>query len=89
MLSGLPKPLRTISEPAAANARAMPRPMPLVEPVTSAVRPANVFLVVKASDLIAMFMAVASCLRANAGFPWLAPWPGRGRTANADWLMAR
>jgi hypothetical protein len=42
--------------------------MPLVEPVTSAVRPASAFLVVKASDLIAMFMAVASCLRANG---WL------------------
>ena len=41
--SGLPKPLRTISDPAAANARAMPRPIPLVEPVTSDTRPGERF----------------------------------------------
>jgi hypothetical protein len=34
--SALPKPLSMTSAPCAANARAMPRPMPLVEPVTMA-----------------------------------------------------
>ena len=34
--SGSPNPFRAISAPSAASARAMPSPMPLVEPVTSA-----------------------------------------------------
>ena len=41
MSSGLPKPLSTIAEPAAASARAMPSPMPLVEPVTSDTLPSS------------------------------------------------
>ena len=36
-----PKPFSITGMPCAANARAMPRPMPLVEPVTMATRPAN------------------------------------------------
>jgi hypothetical protein len=56
MLSGVPKPLRTISDPAAASARAMPRPMPLVDPVTSETRPASARTAVMVSDLIGTFM---------------------------------
>jgi len=37
--SGFPKPLSTTADPAAARARAMPRPIPLVEPVISDTRP--------------------------------------------------
>src|SRR5262245_35923254 len=58
--SGLPKPLRTISEPAAAKARAMPRPIPLVEPVTSDTLPARAAPgLTIASGLMAMFMGRA------------------------------
>src|SRR4051794_38007988 len=39
--SGGPKPFSTMVAPAAARLRAMPRPIPLVEPVTSATRPAK------------------------------------------------
>ncbi len=39
--SASPKPLSTTAEPAAASARAMPSPMPLVEPVTSETLPAS------------------------------------------------
>ncbi len=39
-----PKPLRMTFAPSRANARAMPRPMPLVEPVTSAVFPCNMIV---------------------------------------------
>jgi hypothetical protein len=35
------QPFRTMSAPAAARARAMPRPMPLVDPVTTADLPVN------------------------------------------------
>jgi hypothetical protein len=55
--SGLPKPLRTISESAAAKARAMPSPMPLVEPVTSDTLPASASRLLRFSGLMAMFMA--------------------------------
>jgi hypothetical protein len=55
--SGLPKPLSTISEPAAASARAMPNPMPLVEPVTRETLPASDELVLIFAGLMAMFMA--------------------------------
>jgi hypothetical protein len=44
--SGLPKPLRTISEPAAAKARAVPKPIPLVEPVTSDTLPNAYWLLI-------------------------------------------
>jgi len=33
MFSGEPKPLRTISDPVAANARAMPGPIPVAEEI--------------------------------------------------------
>src|SRR6185437_3025031 len=42
MSAGIPMPLRTILAPAPAKARAYARPMPLVEPVTTAVLPVNV-----------------------------------------------
>src|ERR1700694_5154953 len=44
MSAGAPMPLRTILAPAAAKARAYASPMPLVEPVTTAVLPVNVAL---------------------------------------------
>src|SRR6516225_6263601 len=55
--SGLPNPLRTMSEPAAASARAMPSPIPLVEPVTSDSLPASVGPAATFSGLMATFMA--------------------------------
>jgi hypothetical protein len=39
----LPRPLSTTAAPASASERAMPSPMPLVEPVTIATRPASCF----------------------------------------------
>src|SRR5215475_9418493 len=42
MAAATPKPLRTTFAPAPARASAMPSPIPLVEPVTMAVRPASV-----------------------------------------------
>ena len=42
MSAGAPKPLITILAPAPAKARAIASPMPLVEPVTTAVLPVNV-----------------------------------------------
>src|SRR6478672_4572271 len=42
MSAGAPMPLRTILAPAPAKARAYASPMPLVEPVTTAVLPVNV-----------------------------------------------
>src|ERR1700710_443281 len=42
MSAGAPMPLRTILAPALAKARAYANPMPLVEPVTTAVLPVNV-----------------------------------------------
>src|SRR6476620_2283937 len=44
--AGAPMPLRTILAPAPAKARAYASPMPLVEPVTTAVLPVNVPIVV-------------------------------------------
>ena len=57
MSSGLPKPLSTTAEPCAASARAMPSPMPLVEPVTSETLPSSdrVASIMRAG--VAMFMA--------------------------------
>src|SRR5215211_7049785 len=72
-----------MSAPAAAKARAMPRPMPLVEPVTSATLPARAARVLIFSGLTAMFMSKASSLSGSQC-------AGAGRTnANADWLRAR
>ena len=42
MSAGAPMPLITILAPAPAKARAYANPMPLVEPVTTAVLPVNV-----------------------------------------------
>ena len=36
-----PKPFSTTADPASASARAMPSPMPLVDPVTSEILPAS------------------------------------------------
>src|SRR5262249_61223074 len=46
-----------MSEPAAASARAMPSPIPLVEPVTSDTLPASVGPAATFSGLMATFMA--------------------------------
>src|SRR6185437_12437099 len=43
IMPGSPKPLSMMAQPSAANAVAMPRPMPLVEPVTIAALPCNIF----------------------------------------------
>jgi len=66
--SGLPKPLRTISEPAAAKALAMPRPIPLVDPVTSDTLPASTSRAATFSGLMAMFM-VRAPVRMDAAAP--------------------
>src|SRR5262249_50132433 len=86
--SGLPNPLRTMSEPAAASARAMPSPIPLVEPVTSDTLPASVGPAATFSGLMATFMApqppgwdMMNCLDLARQFAGPEP-----RNANADWL---
>jgi hypothetical protein len=53
----LPKLLRTISELSAAKARAMPKPIPLVDPVTSDTFPASTSRLLIFSGLMVMFMA--------------------------------
>ena len=58
--SALPKPLSTIRDPAPASARAMPRPMPLVEPVTSETFPISACPLEGVGCLMAMFMAADS-----------------------------
>src|SRR6266850_4917 len=52
-----PNPLRTMFAPCLANASAMPRPMPLVEPVTSAVLP----FIMGTSGRVNAFMVAQSC----------------------------
>ena len=54
--SGLPKPLSTIADPAAASARAMPSPMPLVDPVTSDTLPSSEGVADVAASGACMFM---------------------------------
>src|SRR5581483_5631695 len=54
-----PRPFRTTSAPARASAWAMPSPMPLVEPVTSATLPARTRPAGVVSSLIGTFMANA------------------------------
>src|SRR5690349_12741510 len=52
-----PNPFRIISAPCAANALAMPRPIPLVDPVTTATFPFNMILrtfLMSAQALVAM-----------------------------------
>jgi hypothetical protein len=57
MSSALPKPLSTIAEPALASARAMPSPMPLVEPVRSETRPASGRAMVSSFFVTGLFIA--------------------------------
>ena len=84
MSSGLPKPLSTIAAPCAASARAMPRPMPLVEPVTSATLPSSERDASIVRDGVAMFMAAS---QGRAFRP--ANCRIRPRGGNADWLPSR
>src|SRR6516164_11281261 len=49
-----------MSEPARASARAMPRPMPLVDPVTSDTFPVSVRAAPISLCITGMFMAIAS-----------------------------
>lgn len=84
--SGLPKPLRTISEPAAAKARAMPKPIPLVDPVISDTLPVSASRLLIFSGLTVMFMTtlllwrmlLLSCDQ-SAG--------GKACNTNAYWLL--
>src|SRR6266508_5352083 len=55
--SGLPKPFRTTGEPAAARARAIPSPIPLVEPVTKDTLSLSGLAVETPRSLMAIFMA--------------------------------
>jgi hypothetical protein len=54
--SGFPKPLSTTADPAAASARAMPSPIPLVEPVISDTRPASGRATANSSRVRGLFM---------------------------------
>ena len=89
--SGLPNPLRTMSEPAAASARAMPSPIPLVEPVTSDSLPASVCPAVTFSGLMATFMARSLLVGMMMSCPDLARQSAgtEQHNANADWLTGR
>jgi hypothetical protein len=71
--SGLPKPLRTISEPAAAKARAMAKPIPLVEPVTSDTLPASTSRLLMFSGLMAMFTTTIPVLLSSVNLPQARP----------------
>ena len=88
--SGLPNPLRTMLEPAAASARAMPSPIPLVEPVTSDTLSASVGPSVTFSGLMATFMArnlrVGMMICPDLARQFAGP---EQRNANADWLTGR
>src|SRR6516162_6677573 len=89
MFSDEPKPLRMISDPAAASARAMPRPIPLVDPVTSETRPPSArAAAVMVFDLMGTFMIQAPdgivsfrCAAAECAMAF--------RKTNADWLQHR
>ena len=74
--SGLPKPFRMTEEPAPASARAMPSPMPLVEPVTNDTFPLSDCATVGERSIVAISMA-----RGLLGRD--AP-PGVGRLLKAD-----
>src|SRR3954454_15301013 len=56
----MPKPFSTTAEPASASARAIPSPMPLVEPVTSETLPVNGRRAATPFVLSWIFMAVLS-----------------------------
>src|SRR6266403_5671894 len=72
MSAGAPMPLRTILAPAPAKARAYASPMPLVEPVTTAVLPVNVAI---SSLLFAVegFATVPREIVSHHGFAGLRP----------------
>src|SRR4029077_3991732 len=55
--SGLPKPLGTTAELAAASAQAMPSPIPLVEPVIRDTRPASWRAVASSCWVSGLFIA--------------------------------
>ena len=76
--SGLPKPLRTTAEPAAASARAIPRPMPLVEPVTKDTLSLSGCAAATPRSVMAMFMG--RTLR--AGSTVFRSWPPASFTAD-------
>ena len=77
-----PKPLITSDAPASANARAMPSPMPLVDPVTRATLPA--------SGLAALALTFVIKSRASRPFrPIQAPSGRCARVAVADAKTAR
>jgi hypothetical protein len=77
-----------ISDPAAASAQAMPRPIPLVDPVTSETRPASGPAATMVFDLTGTFMIWAPdgivsfrCAAAECAMDF--------RKTNADWLQHR
>jgi len=77
-------------EPAAASARAMPSPIPLVEPVTSDTLPASVGPVVTFSALMATFMARSLLIGMMICLDLARQCAGpEQRSANADWLTGR
>src|SRR5262249_3443834 len=87
---GWGKPLSTIREPTAASARAMPRPIPEVEPVTSDTFPISVCPLVVIGCLMAMFMAdrlpLARETRPAGGRDGAGIGRGGSGLENADWL---
>jgi len=64
------EPISTTSEPARASARAMPRPMPLVDPVTSDTFPASVRAAPISLCITGMFMATASVNQSLSSPEW-------------------
>src|SRR6266404_1631623 len=73
MSAGAPMPLRTILAPAPAKARAYASPMPLVEPVTTAVLPVNVAISFALLVVAEGFGAVAREVVSHHGFAGLRP----------------
>src|SRR5712664_3047893 len=73
MSAGAPMPLRTILAPAPAKARAYASPMPLVEPVTTAVLPVNVPISFTLLFVAEGFGAVACEVVSHHGFAGLRP----------------
>src|SRR6187455_176223 len=64
-----PKPFSMMLQPASARVRAMPRPMPLVEPVTTADFPCSAGAEPnRAADELAASFILAICLRPDDGF---------------------
>src|ERR1700704_5034176 len=72
MSAGAPMPLRTILAPAPAKARAYASPMPLVEPVTTAVLPVNVAISLT-PFAVEGFGAVPGEIVSHHGFAGLRP----------------